>query len=63
MPCLTVVLYTAAVLTDATPQTVVDRVTWFRRPLLLLLGELGGAQYHLAARNDSLADSRAASYR
>ena len=55
-----VVLDTAAVLTDATPQAIVDRVTWFPRPLLLLLGEPGGARYRLAARNDSVVDSRGA---
>jgi hypothetical protein len=57
-PDRVVVLDTAAILTDATPQAVVDRITWFHRPLLLLLGEPGGARYHLAARNDSLVDSR-----
>jgi hypothetical protein len=59
-PDRVVVLDTAAVLTDATPQAVVDRITWFHRPLLLLLGEPSGAQYRLAARNDSLVDSRGA---
>lgn len=59
-PDRVVVLDTAAVLTDAPPQALIDRVTWFHRPLLLLLGEPGGAQYHLAARNDSVVDSRGA---
>lgn len=58
-PDRVVVLDTAAVLTDATPDAVTDRVTWFHRPLLLLLGEPGG-RYRLAARNDSVVDSRGA---
>ena len=59
-PDRVVVLDTAALLTDTTTQAVVDRITWFHRPLLLLLGEPGGARYRLAARNDSVVDSRGA---
>lgn len=59
-PDRVVVLDTAAVLTDSLDQAVVDRITWFHRPLLLLLGEPGGASYRLAARNDSVVDSRGA---
>jgi hypothetical protein len=58
-PDRVVVLDTAAQLTDTTAQAVVDRIMWFHRPLLLLLGEPGG-QYRLAARNDSVVDSRGA---
>jgi hypothetical protein len=59
-PDRVVVLDTAAVLTDTTAQAVVDRITWFHRPLLLLLGEPGGVRYRLAARNDTVVDSRGA---
>ena len=59
-PDRVVVLDTAAALTDATPDAVADRITWFHRPLLLLLGEPGGTRYRLAARNDSVVDSRGA---
>lgn len=59
-PDRVVVLDTAAVLIDSTPEAVADRITWFHRPLLLLLGEPGGARYRLAARNDSVVDSRGA---
>ncbi|MDO7885590.1 hypothetical protein [Hymenobacter cheonanensis] len=59
-PDRVVVLDTAAQLTDATPEAVADRITWFNRPLLLLLGEPGGARYRLAARNDSVVDRRGA---
>ena len=57
-PDRVVVLDTAAVLTDSTLEKVADRIIWFHRPLLLLLGEPGGARYRLAARNDSVVDSR-----
>lgn len=56
-PDRVVVLDTAALLTDTTAQAVVDRIMWFHRPLLLLLGEPSG-QYRLAARNDSVVASR-----
>ena len=58
-PDRVVVLDTAALLTDTTAQAVVDRIMWFNRPVLLLLGEPGG-QYRLAARNDSVVDCRGA---
>lgn len=57
-PDRVVVLDTAAVLTDSIAQEVADRIMAFRRPLLLLLGEHGGSRYRLAARNDSVVDSR-----
>ena len=53
-----VVLDTATVLTDSTPDAVADRVNRFYRPLLLLLGEPDGARYRLAARNDSVVNCR-----
>jgi hypothetical protein len=59
-PDRVVVLDTAAVLADATPEAVSDRIMWFHRPLLLLLGEPGVARYRLAARNDTVVDSRGA---
>lgn len=58
-PDRVVVLDTAAVLDENTPEAVADRITWFHRPLLLILGEPNG-HYRLVARNDSVIDSRGA---